>query len=366
MNHKQLDHALRTLGSRELSYRDDNKEPVYEDWHYFYRDGNEYYQMTIGREGHYLFKYQFHPYIIISRHDRYAPVKPHVHDWIELSYMYSGSCDQIINNTTSITLKKGQMLILESGAPHSIGNTGEGDILINLLMDRGFFTDAFFNHFSQENILLKFLLNAISEKTAHDNYILFHSENNTRISLFMQELMIEFLSPPSENSVDVVDNLISLIFLELVNVYRSETVSAELKLGKSNIITILKYIETNYRTCTLTSTAEFFNLNPNYLSMLLKKSIGYSFKQLIQHHRFAYVTTMLTNTKIPVDEIILQAGYENTTYFYKKFKEKYGCSPKQYRGGVLRGFTKLKRYCQDAESRKHRAVFFCAFTAEKR
>ena len=40
---------------------------------------------------------------------------------------------------------------------------------------------------------------------------------------------------------------------------------------------------------------------------------------------------MLQNTQVPVDEVIFRAGYENTTYFYKKFKEKYGCSPKQYR-----------------------------------
>lgn len=331
MNHSQLDQVLRAPNNRELSYRDEHKEPFYENWDHFYRDGNECYKMTAGRKDHDPFIYQFHPYIIVSRHDRYVPVKTHMHDWIELSYMYSGSCDQIINEKTQITLKKGQMLILESGVPHSIGNTGEDDILINLLMDRGFFTDAFFNNFSQENILLKFLLNAISERTAHDNYILFHSENSSRIELFMRELMIEFLSPPSENSADIADNLINLIFLELVSVYRSETVSSEMMVGKPNIIAILKYIESNYKTCTLTSTAEIFNLNPNYLSALLKKSIGYSFKELIQHHRFAYVTMMLTNTKAPVDEIILQAGYENTTYFYKKFKQKYGCSPRQYR-----------------------------------
>lgn len=58
---------------------------------------------------------------------------------------------------------------------------------------------------------------------------------------------------------------------------------------------------------------------------------GVSFKEMIQHYRFIYVTTMLKNTAQPVDQIILWAGYENTTYFYKKFREQYGCTPKQYR-----------------------------------
>ena len=46
--------------------------------------------------------------------------------------------------------------------------------------------------------------NAISEKKIHDNFILFHSERSTRIQLFMQELIIEFLGSPAESSVDVI------------------------------------------------------------------------------------------------------------------------------------------------------------------
>ena len=89
---------------------------------------------------------------------------------------------------------------------HSIGNTGEDDIMINFLFEKEYFNERFFSHFSKENILLQFLLNAISEKKIHDNFILFHSERSTRIQLFMQELIIEFLGSPAESSVDVIDN----------------------------------------------------------------------------------------------------------------------------------------------------------------
>ena len=178
---------------------------------------------------------------------------------------------------------------------------------------------------------MKFLLNTISEKKIHDNFILFHSERSARIQLFMQELLIEFLGPPAESSVDVIDNLVNLLFLELVKVYHSDMVTSQLNLGKGNHMAIMKYIEANYRNCTLESVAEMFNMNPNYLSGVLKKNTGYSFKEMVQHYRFLYVTTMLKNTAEPVDQIILWAGYENSTYFYKKFREQYGCTPKQYR-----------------------------------
>lgn len=38
----------------------------------------------------------------------------------------------------------------------------------------------------------------------------------------MQELIIEFLGSPAESSVDIIDNLVNLIFLELVKVYHSD------------------------------------------------------------------------------------------------------------------------------------------------
>ena len=40
---------------------------------------------------------------------------------------------------------------------------------------------------------------------------------------------------------------------------------------------------------------------------------------------------MLTNTKMPVSEIIQMVGYDNSSYFYRKFRERYGVSPKEFR-----------------------------------
>ena len=37
------------------------------------------------------------------------------------------------------------------------------------------------------------------------------------------------------------------------------------------------------------------------------------------------------STTLSVGDIILMVGYENTSYFYRIFTEKYGMSPKSYR-----------------------------------
>jgi AraC-like DNA-binding protein len=42
---------------------------------------------------------------------------------------------------------------------------------------------------------------------------------------------------------------------------------------------------------------------------------------------------LLTNSTLPVADIIESVGYDNTSYFYRKFKEWYGMGPKEYRAG---------------------------------
>lgn len=164
MNYKQLDRALRQLEPREEYYRETGSKLVCQMGFWQGKQG-EFYKM--GYDPKYkndLFAYQAHPYIFIARHIRYMPVFNHKHDWVELCYMYSGSCEQTINDSVHLTLKEGQMLIIDTDAYHSIGNTGEDDILINMLLKKEFFTEIFFSHFSEQSVLLRFLLNAISEK----------------------------------------------------------------------------------------------------------------------------------------------------------------------------------------------------------
>ena len=72
------------------------------------------YQFVEGRGGNYFLmtkrKNIYHPYISFAPHTRFVPVKTHVHKWIELSYMYSGSCTQIINEEKTVKLEKGQVI----------------------------------------------------------------------------------------------------------------------------------------------------------------------------------------------------------------------------------------------------------------
>ena len=68
-----------------------------------------------------------------------------------------------------------------------------------------------------------------------------------------------------------------------------------------------------------------------WLSREIKKRIGKTYKELLQTKRMSQAAYLLTNTRIPVSDIIEKVGYDNYSYFYRRFKERYGVSPGEYR-----------------------------------
>lgn len=55
----------------------------------------------------------------LSKHHRFADMPLHNHDFIEMNYMYSGKCRQMIDGE-EIGLEQGQICIIDTHVPHSI------------------------------------------------------------------------------------------------------------------------------------------------------------------------------------------------------------------------------------------------------
>ena len=169
--------------------------------------------------------------------------------------------------------------------------------MISIIPKTDFLREHMFNQFSNDSILSRFFINAINEKTDHDHYLLFHSENDRRIPMFFNELFCECFDP-SINSTDIIMHLFYTIMAELINVYEDD----------------------------LTKGGSYSH------NSLLKKYTGMTYIQLIQAQKLQTAANLLKQTTLPVTEIAQRAGYENVTFFYKKFQEKYHCQPGEYRG----------------------------------
>lgn len=85
--------------------------------------------------------------VYINKQSRFIDVSPHSHDFIEIIYIYSGTCYQNINGE-DIVLAKGDMCIIDTGIIHSIKSGQFNDIFINILMRKDYLTTSLLSRLS--------------------------------------------------------------------------------------------------------------------------------------------------------------------------------------------------------------------------
>ena len=96
------------------------------------------------------------------------------------------------------------------------------------------------------------------------------------------------------------------------------------------IYNVLNYVNENYmHPLTLKETAQHFFVDHHYLCRRFKSICGYNFIDYLQFRRIAEATKLLAEGR-SVDDILLLCGFESIQHFYRVFKKKTGCTPKQY------------------------------------
>ena len=127
-----------------------------------------------------------------------------------------------------------------------------------------------------------------------------------------------------------IDAYMIVLFCEILRQYRSQSFSPKAK-SQWKIVDILDFLEANYLTVTLQSTADHFGFHPNYLSAFIKKETGHTFKELVILQKMCQACFYLTNTDFPIYEIAQKVGYDNLGFFYRKFTELYHMTPQEFR-----------------------------------
>ena len=168
---------------------------------------------------------------------------------------------------------------------------------------------------------------------AHDGYLIFHSEKSRRLPIFMTELLCEYFDPSPRNE-DMITGLLAVIAAELACVHEND-VTRSYEPHSAMVPKLLRYIQSEYRTCTLKDAASAFSMAPDSISRILKREVGSTFNQLVQQQRVNIAKRLLAEGSLPVTGVARQVGYENMTHFYRLFQKSVGVSPSAYRKEVM-------------------------------
>lgn len=324
MNHQQLEDFLFRYTESELRHLQEDPprlSPRYKLIPKVIYHGREMYEFNFNS----LLKDRT---VCVNKESRFTIIPEHIHSVIEFLYVYSGQCTQVINER-SVGMRQGDICILDTHVPHSIQQLGKDDIVITIEMKKEYLTQGFLQRLGNNGIINGFLINALSSDASHDQYLLFHNREETPIHTIIQNILCEYYDP-QVCSDNVVDAYMIVLFCEILRQYRSQSFSPKAK-SQWKIVDVLGYLEANYLTATLQSTAEHFAFHPNYLSTFIKKETGRTFKELIILQKMYQACFYLTNTDFPIYDIAQKVGYNNLGFFYRKFTEIYHMTPQQFR-----------------------------------
>lgn len=127
-----------------------------------------------------------------------------------------------------------------------------------------------------------------------------------------------------------------LVFLYLLNHLENLSHNSSMDYREAIVQAVLGYIKSDCKNANLTKIAKDTHQSVSVLSKLIRQKTGYTFKELLQQRRFETAAHLLTETDLAVEEIALDVGYENLSYFFRQFKSRYGVTPRAYRMMNLR------------------------------
>lgn len=90
----------------------------------------------------------------------------------------------------------------------------------------------------------------------------------------------------------------------------------------------------------LGDVAQQFNITPNYLSTIIHKETGMTYREHLMLAKLNLATKLLDDTRMRVEEIARAVGYENYVSFYNIFKRQKGQTPLDYRFRNVRKKTR--------------------------
>lgn len=265
--------------------------------------------------------------ICLHPHPRFRGFPSHSHDFIEIMYVCNGAITHVIGDQ-SVRLETDDIILLGKDTRHSILSAGQDDIGINLIISTDLF-ETLLHSLRQKSQLPITQFERLLQRDGLP-FCVYHASESIAVRNLLESMIASVICEKKANGYILQQSLALLLcYLAEMNEQREapqiEPYEAAVKQK------ILNYIQTSYSTATLTEAASMLRLSSAYLSRLTSKSFGKSFKELLMDERFAMACELLSSTELSIGEIINQIGYENSSYFHKEFKARYGMTPSEYR-----------------------------------
>ena len=196
--------------------------------------------------------------IKIQKHCRYKPQFTHSHEFFQITYIYSGTCNQNINGK-DLTLAKSNLLILAPNVPHTF-KVCDNSIILNTFICKSDFNELFQQLLKENNILSQFFLRSLYTDK-YEDYIFFHTNNDKNLKTILLKMLSEQLNN-KRYSEKIITNMLLIFFQYLIQDHETNYETSSIITKNNKVINeILVYIQKNYTSLTLNQLSNEFHFS---------------------------------------------------------------------------------------------------------
>lgn len=267
--------------------------------------------------------------LFVSKNTRLETGHSHCHDYIELTYILSGTGQYQINDRL-FQAQAGDLLFINPGDAHTTIITDRSKPLTLFAIG---FTDIDIKGLNMpENAFLFPGVPAV-----------YHCPDQLRaqLSLLIEQMLTEKSRQLPGKYFYLHAYLVQTLLIIIRHFYKPEENAAtlpdkEYSLShfdrKQMVRDICDYMKEHYADkISLDGIAKNIYLSPIYLSRLFKEETGDSPINYLISIRMKKAAQLLKNSRLSIKETAALVGYDNAYYFSKLFKKHYQLSPKEYR-----------------------------------
>lgn len=257
------------------------------------------------------------------------------HEEFEFDYIKEGEAIFHIGKS-SYTVSEGEAVFINSNIFHSITESENGSkcVILSALVNPKFLFHEKGSSLSQTYLSPiggsnDFRFRKFSRSSFRDRGIVSYIEELISIN-FSRELGFEL------ESRSILDN-IWLQFIREVKIspIKGRNYEKEMSVDELRIKDAITYIENHYfEAITLEDIADSIHVSKSECCRCFKRAVSMTpFEYLMKFRIFKAADTILQNKRdpIPISELAFDVGFNNTSYFNKRFKDYFGCTPTEFR-----------------------------------
>lgn len=265
----------------------------------------------------------------IRTHTRFTDFPRHSHSYVEMIYQVKGATRHTIDGRERLTLGQGSLLLLSRGTEHAIEAAGQDDIAVNFILIPSFFDNAAIS-IGGSNALSIFLQNNLRRDAPPCSHLVYDISGAAVLENLLENLVLLELEGAPLQRQELQQQTLELLFHHLSARPAGLVVSGRRDREQAVILSVLARIESDVQ-CTLSTLAEEQGMGLSALSRLIRRHTGCTFTELLHTARFNRAMVLLHETDLSVADIAAAVGYENTAFFYRRFTQRFGCTPAEYR-----------------------------------